>query len=293
MKTRNNIQTPKAGEMIEITARHCSDKVSPLLRLGGRFIVKETAALSDTDATLVLVLYHPTRKKATLRANALRFEWRIITPDILKAEAFKKEVAEETSKLLTDFSKEEQLNIAFVPLIFNHIAWFYAMKAVQISVDNRISILKKVTRGIRKLRKDYEEEISKDLDRRHIKHIEDETERFIASFQNDFTILYFTVNREFLKRMPDYPYIEMRCFAIMAMLFIRHVDEHNKRMDALIASRLGESKASVRMPIMDALYSCMDAYAGEIGSFDWNNLDIKRCMQIFRNNVGKIEFEIL
>lgn len=292
-KAKNKLQTPKAGDLIEITARHCGEKVSPLLQVGKRFIVKETATLGKSDDTLVLVLCHPTRKKATLRANALRFEWRIITPEILKAEALAREVAKDAGRLMSDFTREEQIDIAFVPLIFNHIAWFYAMKAVQISVDERISILKKVTRGIRKLRNDYENEISKDLDRNHIKHIEDETERFISLFQNDFTILYFTVDREFLKRMPDYPYIELRCYAIISMLFIRYVDAHNKRMDALIASRLGKCNASIRMPIMDALYSCMDAYAGEIDSFDYDNIDIQRCMRIFQNNVSKIEFDVI
>lgn len=293
MTHKNKSLIPKAGDLIEITARHCTEKQSPLLQVGKRFLVKETAALNSQDDTLVLVLYHPIRKKATLRANAKRFDWHVITPEILKEEAFKKEVAESAGKLISDFTKEEQINIAFVPLIFNHIAWFYALKAVQIGVDNRIEILKKVTRGIRKLRKDYEFEISKDLDRRHQKQIESETERFISQFQNDFTIFYFSVNREILKKLPNHPYKDLRTYAIMAKLFIRFVDEHNKRMDALIASRLGSSKQSIRMPIMDALYSCMDAFAGEIDGFDWQNADIQRCMMIFQNNVRKIEFDVV
>ncbi len=253
--------------------------------------MKGIAALKD--GTPVIEVVHPTRKKAILRASTAKFGWKAITIEALQEEQFKKEVAKDTSKLITEFSKEEQINIAFVPLIFNHIAWIYAMKAVQGSVDNRIEILKKVTRAVRMLRKNYEQEVSKDLDFQHQKHLESETERFISSFQKDFIILYFSVNRELMKKCPDYPYEELRTNAIVSMLMIRHVDKHNKRMDKLVASRLGKSKDSIRMPIMDALYSCMDAFAGKIDDFDFSNHDIQLSMDIIENDIKKIEFSIL
>lgn len=290
-KSKNNIQLPKAGDLVRITARHCSEKVSPLLQVGKAFIVQNIAFLSDN--TPVLEVVHPKRKKAVLRANAARFEWQILTPEVMKEEAFKKEVAEETSKLLTDFTKEEQINIAFVPLIFNHIAWVYAMKAVQKCVDYRIEILKKVTRGVRKVRQDYEREVSKDLDFKHQKHVEEETERFMSEYQHDFTILYFSVIREIDKKMPDYPHQDMRALAIISMLMIKFVDEHNKRMDALIASKLGKSRPCVRMQEMDALYACMDAYASVSDDFDYNFADIVSSMKIIQYKLNQTEFEIL
>lgn len=285
------MQLPKAGEMIKITARHCSEKVSPLLQVGKAFIVQDIAFLSDN--TPVLEVVHPKRKKAVLRANAARFEWQILTPEIMKEEVFKKKVAEETSKLLTDFTKEEQINIAFVPLIFNHIAWVYAMKAVEKAAEYRVELLKKITRMVRSLKQEYHNEVGRDLDYKHIQRLEVGAERFIKHFANDFTIMYFSVNREFKSKMPTYPFDDLRTYAIMSMLFIKYVDEHNKRMDTLIASRLGSSKESIRMPIMDKLYTCMEAMAGEIGKFNYDNADIKLCMKIFQNNVGKIEFKIL
>lgn len=291
MKKKNRIQLPKAGELIKITARHCSDKVSPLLQVGKMFMVQEIAFLSDK--TPVLIVVHPKRKKAVLRANAARFEWIIITPEVMKEEAFKKEVAEETSKLLTDFTKEEQINIAFVPLIFNHIAWVYAMKAVQKCVDYRIELLKKVTRGVRKVRQDYEREISKDLDFKHQKHIEEQTEQFMNEYQHDFIILYFSIIREIDKKMPDYPHQDMRAYAIVSMLMIKFVDEHNKRMDILIASKLGKSRPSIRMQAMDALYACMDAYASVSDDFDYKFSDIVASIKIIENKLKQTEFEIL
>lgn len=211
----------------------------------------------------------------------------------IREEQFKKDVAESTSKLISEFTVNEQINIAFVTLIFNHIAWIYAMKAVQKSVDYRIELLKKITRKVRALRVDYEHEVSKDLDYRHQRHIEEETERFVEEFQKDFTILYFSVNQEFKRKMPDWPYDDLRTYAIMSMLMIRFVDEHNKRMDKLISSRLGKSNPSIRMPIMDALHSCMDAFAGEVGKFDYSNSDVVMSMRVIENDIKKIEFNIL
>lgn len=205
----------------------------------------------------------------------------------IREEQFKRDVAESTSKLISEFTTEEQIQIAFVPLIFNHIAWVYAMKAVQKSVDYRIELLKKITRAVRMLRKEYEQEVSKDLDYRHQKHLESETERFMDEFQRDFTILYFSVNQEFKREMPNYPYDDLRTYAIMSMLMIRFVDEHNKRMDKLIVSRLGKSKDSVRMPIMDALHDCMDAFAGEVGKFDYSNKDVVMAMRVIANDIKK------
>lgn len=211
----------------------------------------------------------------------------------IREEQFKRDVAESTSKLISEFTVNEQINIAFVPLIFNHIAWIYAMKAVQKGVDYRVEILKKITRKVRALRVDYEREVSKDLDYRHQKHIEEETERFVAEFQRDFTILYFSVNQEFKRKMPNWPYDDLRTYAIMSMLMMRFVDEHNKRMDKLIASRLGKSNPSIRMPIMDALHHCMEAFAGEVGKFDYSNYDVVMAMRVIENDIKKIEFNIL
>lgn len=220
-------------------------------------------------------------------------EMKGLTLDKIREDQFKKQVAEDTSKLISEFSQDEQISIAFVPLIFNHIAWIYAMKAVQKSVDYRVSLLKKITRRIRELRQDYEREVSKDLDYRHQKHLEDETERFVSEFQKDFIILYFSVNQEFKKEMPAYPYDDLRTYAIISMLMIRFVDEHNKQMDKLIASRLGKSNPAVRMPIMDALYTCMEAYAGEMGKFNYSDENVKLAMNVIKNDIKKIEFNIL
>jgi hypothetical protein len=67
---------------------------------------------------------------------------------------------------------------------------------------------------------------------------------------------------------------------------------HNRKMDGLIAQKLGHCEHSVMKPAMDKLETCMDAYAGEMGKYDFQNKDIILCINILRKNLEKIEFQL-
>lgn len=77
---------PKQDEIIEITERHCSDKVQPSVKIGASYIVKRTESLKD--GTLVLVVYSHSDSKKEQRINASRFGWMILTKDIIRERAF-------------------------------------------------------------------------------------------------------------------------------------------------------------------------------------------------------------
>ena len=288
---RNKTSLPKAGEWIEITARNCGERISPLLKVGARFVVRATAALKD--GTPVVEVAHPSRKRAVLRVNAARFAWRVVTLDALREDRFKKQIAETTAHMSTAFSIDELGCIAFVPLILNRVAWNYAMRAIELCAAYRVELLKKIVRQVRALAAEYDREIAKDLDYRHRQEIAKEADRFVAETQKDFTILYFTVNQEFKRKMPTYPYDDLRTLAIISLLMIRLVDTHNRHSDALIASRFGPSAPTRRMPAMDVLYTCMDAIAGEIGKFDYANKDVVMAVKVIENNIRKIQFKVV
>jgi hypothetical protein len=67
---------------------------------------------------------------------------------------------------------------------------------------------------------------------------------------------------------------------------------YNRKRDGLIAQKLGHCEHSVMKPAMDKLETCMDAYAGEMGKYDFQNKDIILCINILRNNLEKIEFQL-
>lgn len=90
------------------------------------------------------------------------------------------------------------------------------------------------------------------------------------------------------------PYDDMRTYAILAMLFICLLDEQGRRMNELIASRLGVSTPYIRMPLMNELYRCMEACAGlPSGGFRFDEPDITMSLKIIENDLNKTEFEIL
>lgn len=282
---------PKKGEYIEITARKCSGKLSPLLQVGKKYFVRDFANLKN--GSQVLIVQHPNKAKEVLRINEERFDWKIITIAEIKEDAFKKTVADDTAKMMQVFTFEEQMRISFLPLIISELAWKYAERARKESAEQRITLLKKLSRSIVQLREKYISEVRKDLDYKHIKHFQEAAEMFCEEYAYDFTIFFYTVNGLFKKAMPEYPYDRMRSNAIISVLLIKFLDEHNKKMDVLIASKMGGAKESIRTPIMDALCTCMEAYAGEMGKFDYNDNNLKLCLRVLEKNINKIQFDLI
>lgn len=284
---------PRAGQWIEITLRRqTATAASPLLQPGARLAVKAT---TQTGGGIPVVeVMHPKKKNATLRVNTRDFAFKAFTLDELRQEKFKKAMAEETRGIVTQFTKTEQVQIAFVPLVWTLLAFHFAEEAAGFAASYRIEVLKKVTRAVRKLRADFDAATAKDLDYSHRRDLEGQSLRFLEEHRRDFTILDFTIQRELLRLYPSYDYMDMRAAAVTAMLLIDLTDRHNREMDALMQGRLrhGVTEA-VRMPVMDALYSCMDAMTGEIPRFRPDTRDIQMAVQVIRNGMACAEFDII
>lgn len=281
---------PKHGDVIEITARRCSDKQSPLVEVGKSYICKGVSTLKD--GTTVVEIAHPKKKKATLRVNALRFDWQILTEEIKMERAFKEGVKQDTERMMKAFTKREHIQMAFIPLIFADLAFHYADRCRRYAADNRIEILKKLGRAYDDLKRSYQDQVNKDLDIKHQRQVSHEMKRFMSEYSNDFTIMWYSINSEFKREMPDYPYSDMRTDAICGIQMIDLLYENNKNMDKLIAERLKEKRQSIHDPKIDALRSILDAYAGEVGQFDYKNENVELAKNIILRRVNEIEFNI-
>lgn len=275
---------------IEITKRLCSPKQSTLVEVGKRYYIKGEDNLKD--GTKVIIVNHPTKKKETLRINEKRFRWRKISVEQLKEESFRKTVAADVKRIKEAFSVQEQIQIAIIPIIIAHLAWIYAMQVAQMCAENRIEELKKVVRCVRMLRNEYLNELMKDLRQGQITHLEKQAEVFMNEYEYHFTIFFFSINREMLAKMPDTHLAEMRSKAIAAMCMIKLLDEHNAEMDQLISKKTAQSKANVRMPIIDALYDCMDACASVNNEFNIENNDIVLSTRIIRQKLKQATVDV-
>lgn len=199
----------------------------------------------------------------------------------------------ETKRIQEVFTLREQMLIAFFPCVISEIVWHYVDEVLASCAENKISILKKICRSVKELKEEYYLCERESLDYHHRKMLKQQTERFLDEYGYNFMTLFFSVNNEFKKEMPDYPYDTMRTKAIIAMLFIRLLDEHNRDMDKLIMRKMREQKNSVRTPLMGKLYTCMDSIAGEVGKFDFKDRNVCTAMKVISNKLYEIEFELV
>lgn len=83
----------------------------------------------------------------------------------------------------------------------------------------------------------------------------------------------------------------MRTDAAVAVMMVRYLKAHNRRMDAIIASKMGQSQ-SIDNPQMRSLEKLMMQYFPNDFKLETNtNLDL--CGKIFAKNLSKIEFEVV
>ena len=205
--------------------------------------------------------------------------------------SFKAIVRRDTQTMLNTFTWEENMMIAFVPLIISKVAWVYAEKAVKYCTDNRISEFKKLGRSVKELRQKYIDVLRLDLDYSHINRIETQTLQFMDECNYDLSILWYQVNQYIKTNAPDMPYDTMRTDAAVAVMMVRYLKAHNRRMDAIIASKMGQSN-SIDNPQMRSLEKLMMQYFPNDFKLETNtNLDL--CGKIFANNLSKIEFEVV
>lgn len=173
------------------------------------------------------------------------------------------------------------------------MAWFFTDKVLNLAVTSRISDTKKLSRAVRELRRKYVGDCLIDLDRSHFNHMVSETQKFIGECATHFTLLYYCANNEIKRRSPSLPYLELRTYAYMSLAMIDTLIEHNKRMDAIIADRLGGDSRLMSNSIpktVKALRECMSAYMSPAEYM--RNPHISNSISIILNKISQCDFVI-
>jgi hypothetical protein len=208
-----------------------------------------------------------------------------------KEKVFKKAVHDDTLAMLETFSFEENMQIAFTPVIITEVAWKYAYIVLDYAAKARISETRKLSRTVKMLREKYICMCKKDLNRDHFDRMTKASEDFIGKCGNDFLILFYSLSNELKKQWADLAYLDMRTYAGIALIVLELLKEHTQRMDKLIAKRFKrEALPTISNPITDALRDCMEAYLAPARfSFDGN---VKISMNIIRNKFNQIQWEV-
>lgn len=211
-------------------------------------------------------------------------------PPVFHEDRFKSQIKDDVHTMLETFTWKENMMIAFVPLVIAHLAFTYSDKVLEYCKEHRISETLKLSRAVKHIRQEYLSDMKKDLNAAHIRRIEEQTEQFMQLYAHDFTILWWCVNGQYKRQFPDDTLKDMKTDAFISVLMCRFLAEHNKRMDKIIAAKMGQQANHINNPYIDKLATCMDAYCGnQVVECDAN---IKACMKILEKNINEIDFEV-
>jgi hypothetical protein len=179
--------------------------------------------------------------------------------------------------------------VAYTPLIIAHIAWHFAYKSLELARLHKVTALKSVKRKADQLQADYNRMLREDLTQAHIDGYAAETSRFINLCACDFTIFYYTANNEVKRVAPDVPHHDVATYALMAILIIDALKQHNRDTSAMLLKCLGMHDDAVTNPYILALQCLMEACTAGC-PVKRNAPMLANCISIFRKNIDKIEF---
>lgn len=279
-------------QLIQIISRNCSDKVQPTIVAGRNYYATEEEPLKD--GTKVLLIRH-TAKDKPHRINAKRFTWKEVKIPIAIPKKIKTEptILEKKEKIINNVDKEKLPHLVVSPFIINQITINYTQEALGVAVKERISELTPLSREIKKVIKRFEELHEEVLDKKHYDYIKERTEAFKKERERDFLIFDYTINSLIKKYNPTFKYIELSTKVLLAMLFVRVSDKHQYETSELIDKQTGLFLNNTRPLILDKLYTCLDAMAGNIEIENIiNNELFERCINTALNLIKRIEYTV-
>lgn len=277
-------------EVVEITERKCSPNIQKDIKKGLMYAVVGTDTLKD--GTPVVIVNSRRVKGKTLRLNANRFTWKPVTLEDCKEKQFKKSCQKASEQLRNNFTLREHVQIAIVPCILANIAFRYGDKVRKEAAELRISELKPLSRAYDVLKDSYLKELALDLDKEHIKSIDDQTAQFMKLYNSDFVILGCSVESEFKKKYGNCSYCNLRTDAICGMLLVDMAKQMVSDIDKMIQQRIPTSGNTIFNPKVATLRDIFDAYAGNIEKFYFNDSNCQLAIKVIRNKILQIEFNV-
>lgn len=201
---------------------------------------------------------------------------------------FRKQIHDDVMEKLDKFTWDEHMRITYVPLVVQFVAWHYAMMAKKESADRRISELKPMSRAIVDMRKKFVGTLGLDLSRAHIQRLEDAAEQWMDETRNEQTIMLLQIKQAYMDKYRDVPYMDLRVFAMCAMLLADYVNDYQEKIDAMICERLNRPVNSLQWQYMVGLKELMKGIVDEY--IIEPTLHIKQCLAVMTNRLGKIKW---
>ena len=272
------------GDFITVTARLCSDKLQPYIKVGGAYRVAGLDRLKDGAAVLVLVR----SAKTTCRINANRFKWRKID-DTERRDIVVKEGANtvfETRMKLYD--EREQLIRFFYPHFVQAIAFRYAQIICEFCAVEKLHQFIKVTRSLKSLIAQHSDILKDHLKIVSIRDFNSMVDNFLQVNASHFTKMFFALQAEILKQNQELTHPTVRTYAFMVYCFCCEVSKFEDDGQNLMLEREGFAD-SLFLPLTNDLYL---ATSPLLEGYQVTNTDmISLCFRVFENNLKIANFK--
>lgn len=96
-------------------------------------------------------------------------------------------------RALTPDEERAEVRRIFIPLTVGELVWEYVDKVRKYCADNKIEATKGLSRALQALHKSYDDEISRNLDRRHVGVVEQACDKFKQEFSYELTVMYCSI----------------------------------------------------------------------------------------------------
>lgn len=213
----------------------------------------------------------------------------VTIPDM--EERFHREVEKSTRMLLDNLTFEEQMQVAFTPLVIHEIILTYADKARLYAIEKGMDKFKKTSRELQQIRKEYIQEIRKDLDGAHVKKITDNTNVFMEECARDLQIMFFSVNAEIKRQYYDKGDDELYTYICMALLFVKFMYRYVDKMNMLVYKKCKKEDNAEINPYICKLARVLEDYVKGIRVEESGH--VKTCFKIFERNLDSIKYELV
>lgn len=253
-------------------------------------IVEKIEVKNNTTYLTCLTTEH----KKQVRCNSSRFSWKVTTlaeESAERAEAkMKADVLKETAVIREQFSFKDHMRLSFYPRIIEATVWKYVDKVIDYCVQNRVDVFKKLTRAAREFRKEYDNEVAKDLKFEFRQKIQHQADLWQKACTTDFIQMQYTVSNVLLRAYKQVPDFIINAYLARKLIELRR--SHDAEMNSLLEQKLGYHSPSLEMKPITKLYNLLEGWLPEMDEIKKvdKDLNITIGMKVLKNKLSLIEW---
>lgn len=199
---------------------------------------------------------------------------------------------ENARKLQERLTPKEINDVCFIPMVYAEMAWEFAERAISYAIRDKNDQLKKLSRMLKEAHRDYYESVIAHLAKKYHDRLIASTHEYMAEIDHDINILYYGVNQNIKtnNKNKDLPHEEQTTYAVMAMLIVDLLRQHNVEVNKLLSKRLDNMIPSVIDNRILAMYKGMVAYAGTDIKVQYSDVNMNLALDIVKKRVDNLLF---